>query len=157
MGLSSGEQHKCKVCRNGGSCKYETANMSGCREEMGNYRKTAGRAFWWLVGLKYAQLALVYNVFCSLGANKCFIPQQKCIKTVRFDIPAPSSGTCQVELLLLPRRLGGGMQGRGGRGAAGQGRRWGGGRGGGGGRGIAAGVRLVRHRDVILRGDGSCA
>lgn len=72
---------------------------------------------------------------------------------VKFDIPAPPSGTCQVELLLLPRRLGGGMQGRGGRGTAGQGRRRGGGRGGGGGRGIAAGVRLVRHRDVILRGE----
>lgn len=76
---------------------------------------------------------------------------------VRFDIPASSSDTCQVELLLLPCRLWGGVQGRGGRGAAGQGRRRGGGRGGGGGRGIAAGVRLVRHRDVILRGDGSCA
>lgn len=66
-------------------------------------------------------------------------------------------GTCQVELLLLPCRLRGGMQGRGGRGAAGQGRRRGGGCGGGGGRGIAAGVRLVRHRDVILGGDRSCA
>lgn len=71
---------------------------------------------------------------------------------VGFGIPAPSSVTCQIELLLLPCRLGGGVQGRGGRGAAGQGRRRGGGRGGGGGRGIAAGVRLVRHRDVILRG-----
>lgn len=71
---------------------------------------------------------------------------------VGFDVPAPSSLTCQIELLLLPCRLGGGVQGRGGRGAAGQGRRRGGGRGGGGGRGIAAGVRLVRHRHVILRG-----
>lgn len=75
---------------------------------------------------------------------------------VSFDIPALCDGTCQVELLLLPCRLGGGVQGRGGRGTAGQGRRRGGGRGGGGGRGIAAGVRLVRHRDVILRGDRSC-
>lgn len=75
---------------------------------------------------------------------------------VRLDIPAPSSRTCEVELLLLPCRLGGWMQGRGGRGAAGQGRRWGGGCGGGGGRGIAARVWLVRHRDVILRGDRSC-
>lgn len=51
-GLSSGElarllvQRKGKVCRDGGSCENQTANMQGCREEMGNWRETAGGLVW---------------------------------------------------------------------------------------------------------------
>jgi len=63
-------------------------------------------------------------------------------------------GTWQVELLLLARALRGGVQGRRGRRAGRQ--RWGrrGGRGGGGGRGVAAGVWLVGHRDLVLQDMG---
>lgn len=83
VGLSSGEQHKCKVCRewwghNGGRCSTIGKQQEG--------------AFWWLAGLKYTQLALAYDVFCSLRANKCFIPQRKCWKTRSgYSTPAPSS------------------------------------------------------------------
>lgn len=60
-------------------------------------------------------------------------------------------GTWQVEALLLPRALWGRVQGGRRRGAGREGRCWRGGRGGRRGRGIAAGVWLVRDRDVVLQ------
>lgn len=60
-------------------------------------------------------------------------------------------GTWQVEALLLPRALRGRVQGGRRRGAGGERRCRRGGRGGRRGRGIAAGVWLVRDRDVVLQ------
>lgn len=59
-------------------------------------------------------------------------------------------GRWQIEALLLPRALWGRVQGGRRRGAGREGRCWRGGRGGRRGRGIAAGVWLVRDRDVVL-------
>lgn len=60
-------------------------------------------------------------------------------------------GTWQVEALLLPRALRGRVQGGRRRGTGRERRCRRGGRGGRGGRGIAAGVWLVRDRDVVLQ------
>lgn len=70
--------------------------------------------------------------------------------SVEYLQKVDTSGTWQVELLLLAWALRGWVQRGRRRGAGWQwwGRRgW---RGGGGGGGIAAGIRLVGHRDVVL-------
>lgn len=64
---------------------------------MGNYRKTAGGAFWWLVGLKYAQLALVHNVFSSLGWINVSLHRESAGKI--------RSGLIFLHRLLVPVRL----------------------------------------------------